>query len=402
VYRDSCIRAGRAPKSFNDLRGSADPFATACQELLQADAIDPFYDVILIDEGQDFPDSFYQMCFYLAKGARDKKQIIWAYDELQNVFDVQVREPESLFGKDADGQPRVSLGRSLPQGTDTNDFVLQRSYRNQREVLVLAHSVGFGVYNNTVQMLENAKHWEDVGYEVVAGDFTTGSDNVVERPLRNSPSVLHTPNGVPVVSLTSSLNLDDEVELAAKEVKKFIDGGLPAHQILIISLDDRSARTYFSRLSMTLNEWGIPSNNIIKDPYSEPPFRIEGMVTMSTVYRAKGNEAAAVIVVGTDAVTLQTRTGRNKLFVAFTRTKAWLRIFGLETKVFVGLRTEIEKALSKAPRIEFQMPDMNTFNTIQRGLEEKHERIIEAKRRIEKMKSDLNLSNDDMGSLIED
>ena len=402
VYRDACIRANRSPKSLNDLRGQLNPFASACNELLETGDIKQYYDVILIDEGQDFPDSFYQMCFYLAKGERDHKQIIWAYDELQNVFDVQVREPEVLFGLDSDGHPRVSLGRSLPHGTDTNDFVLQRSYRNQREVLVLAHSVGFGVYNNTVQMLENAKHWEDVGYEVVSGSFTTGSYNIVQRPERNSPSILQSPEGVPVVEMKSGANLDEEVELAALEVKAFIDGGLAAHQIMVISLDDRSARRYFTGIGNKLSSWGIRSNNIIKDAYSEPPFRIDGMVTMSTVYRAKGNEAAAVIIVGSDAVTLKTRIGRNKLFVAFTRTKAWLRIFGVESKVLDGLKIEVQTALEKTPQIEFTMPDMNTFNTIQRGLEERHERLIEAKRRMEKMKRELNLSDKDLDSLIED
>ena len=69
-------------------------------------------------------------------------------------------------------------------------------------------------------------------------------------------------------------------------------------------------------------EKGIKSNNIIADRYSEPPFIIEGKATLSTVYRAKGNEAAVVAVLGCDAVPLDTRTGRNRLFTAFTRTKA--------------------------------------------------------------------------------
>jgi len=402
VYRDTCIREGRSPKSLNDLRGSANPFGAACADLVAAGNISPYYDVILIDEGQDFPDSFYQMCFYLAKGERDRKQIVWAYDELQNVFNVEVREPETLFGEDSDGAPRVSLGRSLPEGTDTNDFVLQRSYRNQREVLILAHAVGFGVYGNTVQMLENAQHWEDVGYDIISGTFETGSENVVERPLRSSPSVLNSPDGVPIIRLSPAANMDDEVELAAQEVKGFIDGGILPHQIMIISLDDRAARRYFSEISDKLTQWGVPCNNIIRDKYSEPPFRIDGMVTMSTVYRAKGNEAAVVILVGADAATLQTRTGRNKLFVAFTRTKAWLRIFGVNTTIFQKLQDEIEEAIQHIPRIHFEMPDMNTLNTIQRGLEERHARRIEAKRRLEKMKNDLNLSNEDIGSLIEE
>ncbi len=402
VYRDTCIREGRQPKSFGDLRSEKDPFGAACHELVKAETISQFYDVILIDEGQDFPDSFYQMCFYLAKGKRDKKQIIWAYDELQNVFDVQVREPEALFGKDKDGEPRVSLVRSLPQGADTNDFVLQRSYRNQREVLVLAHSIGFGVYGDTVQMLENSKHWEDVGYDIVSGDFTRGSINLVERPLRNSPSVLQSPADTPIVKFAAKEDFSIEVASAVSEIMSFIRSGIEPHNIMVISLDDMSARTYFSSISKALLEHNVPCNNIIKDKYSEPPFRIDGMVTLSTVYRAKGNEAAVVMIVGADASVLSTRTGRNKLFVAFTRTKGWLRIFGISGKVLARLSAEIQKAQEMCPRIEFTMPDMNKLNTIQRGLEEKHARKIEAKRRIERMKSELNLSDEDLSSLIED
>jgi len=400
VYRDACIREGIAFKSFGDVKNTRDPFGTVCRELVENHVLSPHYDVILVDEGQDFPDSFYQMCFFLAKGARDEKQIIWAYDELQNVFDVKVREPEQLFGMDDDGTPRISLARSLPPGTDTNDFVLQRAYRNQRDVLVLAHSIGFGVYKQPVQMLENAKHWEDVGYDVVSGTFTTGSLNVVERPLVHSPSTLNTPENVKLIDIKGAPDLPSEAELASREIRQFIGGGLQPHEILVVSLDDKAARNYFSALSKSLANFEIPCNNILIDPYSEPPFRIDGKVTLSTVYRAKGNEAAVVIVLGADAAVLETRTGRNKLFVAFTRTKGWLRIFGVNSRTFTALSSEVQQALSKSPRIEFTMPDMTHLNTIQRGLEEKHARIIEAKRRMERIKNELSLSDEDIASLV--
>ncbi|CUX21351.1 DEAD/DEAH box helicase [Agrobacterium genomosp. 13] len=402
VYRDTCIRAGVSPKSYNDVSNVSDPFGTVCRDLVDRGVIASYYDVILVDEGQDFPDGFYQMCFYLAKGDRDRKQIIWAYDELQNVFDVKVREPEQLFGNDTDGQPRISLTRSLPGGTETNDFVLQRSYRNQRDVLILAHAVGFGIYGEIVQMLENAKHWEDVGYDVVSGTFTAGSENVVERPTVNSPSVLHTPADVPIIRGQSATSFDEEVQAAVAEVRSFIGKGIHPHQILVVSLDDRTARSYFTKISDQLLAFGIPCNNILIDKYSEPPFRIDGKVTLSTVYRAKGNEAAVVIVVGADAASLKTRTGRNKLFVAFTRTKGWLRVFGLATKTFSQLALEINAAVANSPRLTFTMPNMSQLNTIQRGLEEKHARLVEAKRRMERLRNELNLSAEDMASLVED
>ncbi|WCA61661.1 ATP-binding domain-containing protein [Agrobacterium tumefaciens] len=402
VYRDTCIREGVSPKSYNEVSNASDPFGTVCRDLVDKGVIGPYYDVILVDEGQDFPDGFYQMCFYLAKGDRDRKQIIWAYDELQNVFDVKVREPEQLFGNDTDGKPRVSLTRSLPGGTETNDFVLQRSYRNQRDVLILAHAVGFGIYDEIVQMLENAKHWEDVGYDVVSGTFTSGSQNVVERPLVNSPSILETPADVPLIMGQAANTFDDEIQTAVAEIRAFIDKGIHPHQILVVSLDDRTARSYFTKIADRLLAFGIPCNNILMDKYSEPPFRIDGKVTLSTVYRAKGNEAAVVIVVGADAASLKTRTGRNKLFVAFTRTKGWLRVFGMANKTFSQLTSEINAAVANSPRLSFTMPNMSQLNTIQRGLEEKHARLVEAKRRMERMKNELNLSDNDLASLVED
>ena len=90
----------------------------------------------------------------------------------------------------------------------------------------------------------------------------------------------------------------------------------------------------------------------------------------------------------------------NKLFVALTRTKGWLRIFGVRSRTFAALEAEVAKARAKSPQIEFTMPDMTNLNTIQRGLEEKHARIIEAKRRMDRMKDELSLSDDDIASLF--
>jgi superfamily I DNA and RNA helicase len=69
----------------------------------------------------------------LAKIGTNEKNIIWAYDELQNILDIQIRSAESLFGADRNGQPKLSLERAaarLYQG-QINDSVLTKCYRNQ-------------------------------------------------------------------------------------------------------------------------------------------------------------------------------------------------------------------------------------------------------------------------------
>jgi superfamily I DNA and RNA helicase len=378
VYSDACKRHNIAALNLTQANRIAKAGETAlgaiCNDLLSREKIEAFYDHVLIDEGQDFPDPFYRLCYQLTKGERDKKSLVWAYDELQDIMNVEIRQPSELFGKGDDGKPLVDLDRSsvgVPPGA-TNDAVLSKAYRNQRDILVTAHAMGFGIYGTIVQMLESAEHWEDVGYEVKTGELKTGEKVKIERPSRNSPLQLRTPDDFPLLHWKKFETMDKEVEWVAKSVKSFVDAGLNPEEILVISLDDRNARSYLSAVAEKLALVEIASNNIIADPYNEPPFMISGKVSLSTVYRAKGNEAAAVITVGIDAVEGKTRSGRNKIFTAFTRSKAWLRVTGTGSRA-QAVFDELEVAYTKAPKLNFIMPDLAQINTIQRGFSKKQE-----------------------------
>ncbi|PTT54926.1 hypothetical protein DBR33_03755 [Stenotrophomonas sp. HMWF022] len=384
AYADACRRQSIHPMNFGEAQSAAaleyvqkkkigriDPFDFACRNLISSVAVQPYYDHVLIDEGQDFPAGFYELCFFLAKGERDKKNIIWAYDELQNILDVTIRSPEFLFGQDYDGQARISLERSsssLPSG-GTNDHVLSKCYRNQREVLLSAHALGFGIYSDSiVQLLESREHWEDVGYEVITdGPFTIGKPIRILRPSDNSPVSIAATSGVETIDTHVADTAENEIIWAAAEVRKFLNGGLRPEDILVICLDDRSSRSAFKSLSEKLALDGIHSNNIIADPYNEPAFTLDGHVTLSTVYRAKGNEAIVVIAMGVNAVSLKLRSGRNKLFTAFTRTKAWLRVSGVGSAAMPVMH-ELQTAIGHYPNLDFIMPDLAAVETIQRDL----------------------------------
>jgi superfamily I DNA and RNA helicase len=334
--------------------------------------VDAYYDHVLIDEGQDFPGEFYRLCYHLAKGERDKKSIVWAYDELQDILNVKIRQPDELFGKGKDGQALVDLDRSsahVPPGA-TNDAVLSKAYRNQRDVLVTSHAMGFGVYSEIVQMLESAEHWEDVGYDVLTGPLVQGQPVHIRRPDRNSPIQVPTVNGFPLIEWHQAANLDEECEWVVDAIQRFLDCGLAPEEILVISLDDRNARAYLSTIAEQLAVRNIASNNIIADPYNEPPFTIAGKVSLSTVYRAKGNEAAVVFAVGVDGIQTRTRGGRNKVFTAFTRTKAWLRVSGVG-RAAERFGEELATASGNAPDMRFEMPDLARIETIQRGFSKK-------------------------------
>jgi superfamily I DNA and RNA helicase len=414
TYADACRRENLSPLAFADARNGAayalmrtkvrlDPFDFACRDLMQQTQVQPYYDHILIDEGQDFPSGFYELCFHLARGERDQKNIIWAYDELQNILDVTIRTPDQLFGQDADGQPRISLERSaagLPPGA-ANDHVLSKCYRNQGEVLVTAHALGFGLYSEEpVQLLESKEHWEDVGYVVeTAGEFVVGQQVQLLRPPENSPLSLDQAAGTPLIESFVAPGVEAEVTWVLQSIQGFLNGGLRPEDIIVIALDDRASRDYFRRVSVGLAQAGIYSNNIIADPYNEPAFTLPDHVTLSTVYRAKGNEAAVVLAIGVHGVSLRTRSGRNKLFTAFTRAKGWLRISGVGPTAGV-VQHEVALALENYPHLRFRMPDMERVETIQRDLSKRSVKAKKIRAEYVKKLSDIGLSEDEVADLL--
>ena len=116
------------------------------------------------------------------------------------------------------------------------------------------------------------------------------------------------------MKLKEFADVRQEVNYCADEFVRFIEGGLQPEDLMAIAIDDRAAKTYLALLAEALAGRRIQSNNIIADRYSEPAFQIEGKCTLTTVYGAKGNEAAVVAVLGCDAVPLNIRSGRNRLF----------------------------------------------------------------------------------------
>jgi superfamily I DNA and RNA helicase len=156
---------------------------------------------------------------------------------------------------------------------------------------------------------------------------------------------------------------------------------------------------YLAKISRALASAGVATNNIIADRFSEPAFQIEGKCTLTTVYRAKGNEAAVVFALGCEAVPLATRSGRNRLFTAFTRTKGWLRITGMG-RPFDKLKREIETALNLTPKMKFKMPDPQRIELIQRDLSEKDARAQRVRAELERLKEQFGISEDDLQTIV--
>lgn len=193
---------------------------------------------------------------------------------------------------------------------------------------------------------------------------------VISRPQENSPLTISKKQKLEqLIKYYAADGIEGEVKLVCDSIQNDIEREkLNPEDILVVCIDDKYARQYFTKISESLRDKGIKSNNVLADIYATE-FFIEGCVTLSTVYRAKGNEAATVYVIGVDtfAIEKDSRIVRNKLFTAFTRAKGWLVVTGANEYAEV-LFEEIKIALDKMPNLEFTYPNIEEMNVFQRDL----------------------------------
>jgi superfamily I DNA and RNA helicase len=390
VYYNACVDNGRIPLTLKQVPISEiNSFGYVCKHLIENADIKPKYDYVLIDEGQDFPTTFYRLCFHLTKGGNYDRNVIWAYDELQTILETDIQNVTETFGRDKKGASIMDLeraGKNLSAGLLPHDIVLHTCYRNPPEILVIAHALGFGIYSEEemVQMLENKEHWEDLGYIVEKGNCVPGEPTVILRPKEHSPlSLTKYVKREEIIQWEVADDFADEIDWICMEIKQFIKEGLRPEDILVVSLDDRNARSYFKNIAKRLAENNIAINNVLDQAYVEPQFFIENHVTLSTVYRAKGNEAAVVFGIGLEAIypLRNTRKGRNRLFTLITRSKAWLRISGIGIGASFFVK-EMEVALKNFPYMKFKYPNRKDIELIQRDLSERSAKIMEMQQMI--------------------
>jgi superfamily I DNA and RNA helicase len=277
--------------------------------------------------------------------------------------------------------------------------VLHKCYRNPREVLVCAHAVGFGIYSpSIVQMLENREHWEDIGYRVVEGDFTRGSLTRIERPPGHSLASISNVHNIDEIVQAGWFNtFDEEIAWVTAAIQRDLAEGLRAEDILIVVVDDRNARAYIDHFKSSLYAQSIRSHNI-HGAFGEVDFQADDCVTLSTVHKAKGNEAFMVYVVGVDALYPRpTVRQRNMLFTAMTRAKGWLRVTGFGSEA-QGCVAEIQQAKQNFPHLVFNYPSPEALKVMQRDLEESESRRLKAERLIEQAAG--NLSREEFESLL--
>ena len=302
-------------------------FDYACKiAMSQCKVIKPMYDIILIDEAQDFSSDFLKMCYDILPS---DKRLIYAYDELQSLTAKSVKSPEEIFGTDSNGTPNVVL-KNEPN-KPRQDIILNVCYRNSRPVLASAHALGFRIYGELIQMFDESELWTEIGYEVESGELKDSCNVVLKRAKECSPEFLEDHSEID--DLIKFINFENKIEQAqwiASQIKKNLqEDELEYKDIMVIHTNPLKTRDEVGILRTALLELGIDSH-LAGVTTSPDEFFQDNSITITSIFRAKGNEASMVYVMdgqncGTDYSTLKSR---NILFTAMTRSKAWVRVTG--------------------------------------------------------------------------
>lgn len=337
-------------------------FDFACREAMsKCSHAQKMYDVILVDEAQDFSYDFLNMCYEILPA---DKRLVYAYDELQSLSAKSVKSPEEIFGNNTLGLPRVTLKNECNKPRE--DIILNVCYRNSRPVLASAHALGFRIYGDLIQMFDDSSLWLDIGYEVVNGQLKDDNPVTLKRSKDCSPEFLE--NHSSIDDLIQFINFNSELEQAEwignQIYKNLNEDELEYRDILVIHTDPLHTRDKVGLLRKVLINKGINSH-LAGVTTSPDEFFQDNSITFTSIYRAKGNEAAMVYVIdgqncGSNSATLKSR---NILFTAMTRSKAWVRVTGYGNNM-EELCNEYQKIKDNNFMLEFTYPNKELRNKL--------------------------------------
>ena len=223
------------------------------------------YQAILVDEGQDFADSWYRLLLRaLDRGAN---RLFIALDSSQNIY-----------------RRRISW-RSLGIQIAGRTKVVKRNYRNTRSILSAAYAM--------VQALDAA--------EADPGELISALV-VPDQALRDGPAP-------ELVSLDSAAGIREH---ARDWVAARLARGVPPGDILVLGHD----RLGMEKLAGWLEEQKIAASFL-------PEQRVDGTVGVSTIHSSKGLDAKHVLILNAHELDgLKTKDEvRRLLYIGMTRAR---------------------------------------------------------------------------------
>ena len=236
------------------------------------------FDYIFIDESQDFPKSFFELCSKVTK-----EKIYIAGDIFQNIFDTEIN-------------------------TDEIDFSLNRCYRTDARTLMFGHAIGMGLFEDKkINWLEE-KQWEQCGYK-----YNCKENDIIEltrEPLKRIAGIDQEQS----IFLETSKDLKDSIVKIILNLKDTYKD-LEAHDICII-FNDNSMYNFVPFLEEEIySKTKFECNRAYETKQMK-----NNKVFITNQNNVKGLEFPFVICVAQDIINNKNISFRNALYMSITRS----------------------------------------------------------------------------------
>lgn len=297
MYRYICHAYGITFGTFQ-----AGSFDYLCQKAIKeinqlTTEFNHLFDYVFIDESQDFPESFIELCCFVTS-----KKVYVAGDVFQNIF------------SPIDGMVFKS------------DLVLRKCYRTDPRNLMFSHALGMGLFEKPVLRWLTQQEWDACGYS-----YSESNDRVQlsraslrrfeDIPTEHASTVLHT---IPSYTDTTQKILQTIEDIIKRNNTATMD------DFAVILLDrDKYIYDVINELSKGIHDkfnWKVNISH-------ESKMRIPGTFFISNVNNAKGLEFPFVICVTFNLN--KTRTFRNALYTMMARSF-------LESHLLLGVNRDSE------------------------------------------------------------
>ncbi len=251
--------------------------------------LEPCFDYMLIDESQDFEESFFELCSIVTK-----KQVFIAGDIFQNIFDLDI-------------------------STAKADFILNRCYRTEPRTLMFAHAVGMGLYEQQKLRWLKDSEWSACGYIV---EKDNSHYKLKRNPIKRFEDIKSEDSTLKITGYIKA-NIVNEVKSCIDEIKQKYESVLP-DDIAIIFLE----RDMFNNCETAnkLEKMLYENFNWNTNKGYETKKRISNHIFISNINNIKGLEFPFVIFIAENKITKNFST-RNAIYMALTRSLLYSYFF---------------------------------------------------------------------------
>ena len=389
-YSTVCRAVNTIPLAvnFTTSKKPNEALGEACVQLLENKTIPQLFDAVLIDEAQDLmvdrwhyqhKQPFFWLVYQTLRAIDpihpEQKRLIWAYDELQSLDSLKIPQPSAMFG-----EALGNLTTGKHQGEINKTEILSRCYRTPQPVMFIAQAIAMGLLRNRgiITGSIDPVEWEALGYRVTM-DMRSSSEVTLVLEANNFPNLVNQLWQQEIIKFNRFTSRQQELTFLARQIKHNLtqDALQPDREILIIVLGD-----YYDTISLIKQTATFLINQGIKiylptqgsfNCLDTPPEQLDynrfwypGAITISNIYRAKGQEADLVYLIGLDHIAQHESNLylRNQLLIALTRTRAWVNISGIgeynlyrELELLITDRQQIKVNLNQPPQRHLTISD---------------------------------------------